>query len=156
MIAIWLSIGAFLAVGAFGALVAARAGRLGGPLACLLLALLACPALAVDQKIAVDPPRNADGTVLSDLAGIWVYWAPQRLSWTDDGKGNVVWGPVVSVGPTNRVWMPVGVYTTTVSVASGPYATWAIAVASYGAESEPVVANFRIGSVPAVRTKKVP
>lgn len=153
---LWLGIGAFLAVGAFGALVTARAGRMRGPLACLLLALLAWPALGVDQKIAVDPPRNADGTVLSDLAGLWVYWAPQRLAWADDGKGNVTWGPVVSVGPTNRVWLPTGVWTTTVSAVAGPYATWAVAVAAYGAESEPAVACFRIGIVPAVKTRKVP
>ena len=156
MTVIWLSL-AFLAVGAFAAVVAARAGRMGGSLVgLLLLALLAWPAMGVDQKIAVDPPRDTDGKTLADLAGIWIYWAPQRLAWTDDGKGNVVWGPVVSVGPTNRVWMPAGVWTSTVSVVAGPYAVWAIAVAAYGAESEPAAANFRIGSVPAVKTKKVP
>jgi hypothetical protein len=122
----------------------------------LLFAALVLGAFAVDQRIAVDPPRNADGTVLADLAGIWVYWAPQRLAWTDDGRGNVTWGPVVTIGPTNRVWMPVGVYTVTVSVVAGPYATWAVAVASYGAESEPAATCWRIGNVPAVKTRKVP
>jgi hypothetical protein len=119
------------------------------------LLLVGLSALAVDQRIAVDPPRNAGGTVLSDLAGIWVYWAPQRLTWTDDGRGNVTWGPVVTIGPTNRVWMPVGVYTVTVSVVAGPYATWAVAVASYGAESEPAATCWRIGAVPTVKTRKV-
>ena len=122
----------------------------------LLFVALVLGALAVDQRIAVDPPTTPDGKVLADLAGIWVYWAPQRLAWTDDGTGNVTWGPVVTIGPTNRVWMPAGVYTVTVAVVAGPYATWAVAVASYGAESEPAATCWRIGNVPAVKTRKVP
>ncbi len=119
------------------------------------LLLVGLSALAVDQRIAVDPPTTPDGKVLADLAGIWVYWAPQRLAWTDDGTGNVTWGPVVTTAPTNRVWMPAGVYTVTVSVVAGPYATWAVAVASYGAESEPAATCWRIGAVPTVKTRKV-
>ena len=173
---VWLAIGWFVACGLFAALVAMRAkrwrcldrqesqemrrwaGRGAGVKAVLAIAMLVMglPALGVDQKIAVDPPRNADGTVLSDLAGIWIYWAPQRLAWTDDGKGNVTWGPVVTVGPTNRVWMPVGTYTVTVAVVAGPYVTWAVAVASYGAESEPAATCWRIGAVPTVKTRKAP
>jgi len=121
----------------------------------ILLMLLAAPALAVEERWTVDPPTNPDGTVLSDLHGIWFYWAPQRLTWSDDGKGTITYHSVVTVGPTNRVWMPVGTYTVTVSAVSAPYSIWAVAVASYGAESDPVVTNARIGRPTTVKTKKV-
>jgi archaellum component FlaF (FlaF/FlaG flagellin family) len=67
----------------------------------------------------------------------------------------VTWGEIITAGPTNRIWMPAGTYTATVSAASGPYSIWAVAVASYGAVSDPAVTNARLGTVASVKTKKV-
>ena len=138
----------------YGANEALTPGMLRSVIIGAILWLLAIAAFAADQRFEIDPPTNADGTMLSDLVGVWLYWAPQRLSWQDDGHGSVTWGEVHTVGPTNRLWLPLGTYTALVSTASGPYAVWAIAVASYGAESAPAQTNCRIGNVLSVRTRK--
>lgn len=117
--------------------------------------LLALAVWGAEQRFSVDPPVNADGSVLTDLVGIWLCWAPERLVWSDDGRGNVTWGDVVTVGPTNRLWLPVGTYTGTISAVAGPYTVWALAVASYGETSQPARVSWRIGTVKSVTTRKV-
>lgn len=106
-------------------------------------------------SVEVDPPSNVDGTPLTDLAGIRVFYAPVVVTHTE-ALGKVTWQAIAVAGPTNQVWMPAGTNRVTVTATSGPYAFGAQAVASFGAESD-VTSNVfgRIGAISTIKIRKV-
>jgi hypothetical protein len=120
-----------------------------------VLMLIGLAAFGGTVNVEVDPPSNVDGTPLTDLAGIRVFYAPAVVTYTE-ALGKVTWQTIAVIGPTNQVWMPAGTNRVPVTATSGPYAFWAQAVASFGAESD-VTSNVfaRIGAVSTIKIKKV-
>ena len=117
--------------------------------------LLALAVFAGTVNVEVDPPSNVDGTPLTDLAGSRVFYAPAVVTYTE-ASGKVTWQPIAVIGPTNQVWMPAGTNRVTVTATSGPYAFWAQAVASFGAESDVTTNVFaRIGAVSTIKIRRV-
>jgi len=121
----------------------------------LLWLLIGLAAFGGTVNVEVDPPSNVDGTPLTDLAGIRVFYAPAVVTYTE-ALGKVTWQTVAVIGPTNQVWMPAGTNRVPVTTTSGPYAFWAQAVASFGAESDITTNVFgRVGAISTIKIKKV-
>ncbi len=124
----------------------------------LLLAVLCTCSALVAGTVTVEwdnPTNNVDGAVLTDLAGTRVFYAPAVVTYVE--TNNVLyWKTVALTGPTNVLWVSAPSNRVTITAATAPYAIWATAVATYGAESDSSeVLYFRVGKPTTVKIKRV-